>query len=342
MERYGKEGKCFVLTCDRKSFNGELPENVQHVRVFSKWLYVMLGWVVALYLVRRNDIKLVHCHAAPSLFAVVFVNRLSKAKVMLDYSNLLYNATTVSGKELTMKNMLYEKFEGWSLRYVDWVIVGSAEILRFLKASSFRGQILPLEKGILLPKYEPHNGDTTTRRVLYVGRMEEMKDPMSLVVAFKVASDELERDGIQTELVMCGFGSLLEYVRFISKDWKNIHVLGRVDDTARYYNMSDVFALPSRYEASGDVLIEAAACGLPVIAADTGGVSWYLKDGTTGILVDRDNEFIPSFARALIKLLKDPELAKEMGKAGRRNALTHHDMSFNLEFIIEKTKGNMR
>lgn len=94
------------------------------------------------------------------------------------------------------------------------------------------------------------------------------------------------------------------------------------EDLPRYYAMGDVFAMPCRtrlagleVEGWGAVFVEAAACGKPVVAGDSGGARESLVDGETGLLVDGTD--VGAVARALGDLLTDPALARRMGESGR-------------------------
>src|SRR3954469_3645418 len=101
------------------------------------------------------------------------------------------------------------------------------------------------------------------------------------------------------------------------------------DELPRYYAVGDVFAMPCRtrlggleVEGWGNVFIEAAACGRPVVVGDSGGARESLVDGETGILVDgKDTEAV---ADAVATLLADPARAAAMGTAGRERVLRDH------------------
>jgi phosphatidylinositol alpha-1,6-mannosyltransferase len=101
------------------------------------------------------------------------------------------------------------------------------------------------------------------------------------------------------------------------------------DDLPRYYAAGDVFAMPCRtrlggleVEGWGNVFIEAAACGKPVVVGDSGGARESLVDGETGILVDGTR--VDAVAEAVGDLLADPERARAMGTAGRDRVLRAH------------------
>jgi phosphatidylinositol alpha-1,6-mannosyltransferase len=93
-------------------------------------------------------------------------------------------------------------------------------------------------------------------------------------------------------------------------------------DLPRYYRAGDVFAMPCRnrlggleVEGWGNVFIEAAACGRPVVVGDSGGARESLVPGETGLLVDGSD--VSEVAAAVGSLLADPDRAAAMGRAGR-------------------------
>ncbi|HEY7478625.1 MAG TPA: glycosyltransferase family 4 protein [Actinomycetota bacterium] len=97
-------------------------------------------------------------------------------------------------------------------------------------------------------------------------------------------------------------------------------------DLPRYYALGDVFAMPCRtrlagmeVEGWGNVFLEAAACGRPVVVGDSGGARESLVDGETGILVH--GSAVEEVADAVATLLADPGLAAKMGDAGRERVL---------------------
>jgi phosphatidyl-myo-inositol dimannoside synthase len=100
-------------------------------------------------------------------------------------------------------------------------------------------------------------------------------------------------------------------------------------DLPRYYAVADVFAMPCRTRAGGlevegwgNVFIEAAACGRPVVVGDSGGAREALVDGETGLLVD--GRSVAEVGAAVGTLLAQPELAAKMGDAGRDRVLRSH------------------
>jgi phosphatidylinositol alpha-1,6-mannosyltransferase len=94
-------------------------------------------------------------------------------------------------------------------------------------------------------------------------------------------------------------------------------------DTPEYFAAGDVFCMPTRtrkagfeVEGLGIVYLEASACGLPVVAGDSGGAPDAVQDGVTGYVVD--GRVIGQIADRVATLLLDRELAAQMGDCGRR------------------------
>ena len=157
--------------------------------------------------------------------------------------------------------------------------------------------------------------------ILSVGRLVQRKGFDLLLEATERLKD---RERVRTVIVGDGpelpnlkqlAGHLKHPVQFIPDAADN--------DVATWYAAADVFCLPAR-ETSGDVegfgivYLEAAAHGLPVIAARSGGAIEAVVDGETGILVPQDD--VEALVDALRRLLGDAGLRKQMGDAGRERA----------------------
>jgi glycosyltransferase involved in cell wall biosynthesis len=117
--------------------------------------------------------------------------------------------------------------------------------------------------------------------------------------------------------VIAGEGELRPAVeRQIKEHHLEKHVLlaGFRPDVLSLHKAFDIFVMSSVTEGLGTSLLDAMACGKPIVATATGGIPEVVVDGQTGILVPpRDHE---AMASAIVKLLKGPELRQHMGAAG--------------------------
>ncbi len=159
--------------------------------------------------------------------------------------------------------------------------------------------------------------------LLFVGRIQPLK---GLDVAVRTLA-ELGRADAQ--LVVVGGASGLEGATELARVQLLIEELGLVDRVKFYepqphhllstfYRAADVVLVPSRSESFGLVALEAAACGIPVVATAVGGLLNLIEDGKTGFLVPgRD---VSGFVRFTRRLLDDSLLAISMGTAAAHRA----------------------
>ena len=98
-----------------------------------------------------------------------------------------------------------------------------------------------------------------------------------------------------------------------------VQFLGNRSDIPELLNALDVFVLTSQMEASPVSIMEAMACGKPVVAPRVGSIDESVIDGITGYLVDPGSSSLA--AERILRLLEDPALARRMGRAGTRAGL---------------------
>jgi glycosyltransferase involved in cell wall biosynthesis len=118
---------------------------------------------------------------------------------------------------------------------------------------------------------------------------------------------------------------------------------GGASDTRPAYREAAVCVLTSDYEGTPNVLLEAMASGLPVVASKVGGVPEIVRDGQTGFLIERDN--LEGFAAALVKLMKNPGLRTEMGRRARNFVEEYHSLHtlpVYLEGLYQKALSDTR
>lgn len=100
-----------------------------------------------------------------------------------------------------------------------------------------------------------------------------------------------------------------------------------------YYLAAKVLALPSYYESFSKVTVEAMACELPVVATRAGGLMEVIQDGRTGLLVGYASP--AELSEAIVRILKDPREAGEMGRRGRERA----QEMFTWDAVAQRVKG---
>jgi glycosyltransferase involved in cell wall biosynthesis len=103
-------------------------------------------------------------------------------------------------------------------------------------------------------------------------------------------------------------------------------------DVPQILHLMDIFVLSSDWEGFPMTILEAMACGKPVVATDVGGNREAVVEGETGFLLRARD--VSGIAEAILKLIRDPKMRKEMGKKARERFLAH----FTAEAMVRETE----
>jgi len=131
---------------------------------------------------------------------------------------------------------------------------------------------------------------------------------------------------IETHVLLAGEGNLAERISTVSRAGgfgKHVHMLGYRNDMPRVYKSVDVLALPSLRDTQPMVVLEAMACGVPVVAAAIGGVPDLLAEGA-GLLVPPDR--LDLMSELVRSLRDDPDRRRDIARAGRRRVSEWFDV----------------
>ena len=158
-----------------------------------------------------------------------------------------------------------------------------------------------------------------TPNVLFVGRLEPRKGVLDLLKAHRI----LRKTGSDHRLLIVGSGPQeREARRYVAtRGLQSVEFLGRISDTekAQLFRTVDVFASPATGgESFGIVLLEAMAAGAPIVASDIHGYKGVVRRDREGLLVPPHEP--KELAKAIARLLGDPDLRAEMSNAGRLRA----------------------
>ena len=165
-------------------------------------------------------------------------------------------------------------------------------------------------------------------RVIFTGRLHPQKNLELLLESWPevarcsrgsliLVGDGDERDRLAERASALGVGD-------------RVHFAGKVEDPAEYLRGADAFVLPSVAEGMSNSLLEAMATGLPCLASAIGGNTDLLERGEAGLLLPADDP--GAWARAIIRVVTDHDLAGRIGAAARRRI----EAEFALEAVVDR------
>jgi glycosyltransferase involved in cell wall biosynthesis len=151
--------------------------------------------------------------------------------------------------------------------------------------------------------------------IINVGRLTYQKGQDILLKAFKIVNERIE-----SRLIILGEGPLLNKLKGLGKELgieNKVDFVGFQKNPFAFISRSDVFVLSSRWEGFPNVLIEAMACGVPVISTDCpSGTNEIIEDGVNGLLVPIE---VDKLAESIIWILTNIEFSKRIARMGQES-----------------------
>lgn len=220
------------------------------------------------------------------------------------------------------------RLAGWMREYMRWmygrcgrVLVPSEATRQMLvRAGSPAGRIRVWTRGVDTTLFSPERRSARLRAewgvsrerpaLLYVGRVSREKglDLLPLLQA------TLQRRGLDHRLIVTGDGPMRPQLAAMCPDAVFTGALGR-EAVAGVFASADVFVFPSRTDTAGNVVLEAQACGVPVVVSEVGGPRENMVDGVTGFVAGGHDA--SAWADRLVPLLVATEARHTMGRAAR-------------------------
>lgn len=171
------------------------------------------------------------------------------------------------------------------------------------------------------------------RVITFIGRITADKGVRELIESFRA----LQEQGLPCTLLLIGpeepdARQLYEATRL--SELSHVYLLGYQSDPERWLASTDVFCLPSYREGFGNVVIEAAAMGVPTVGTDIPGLRDAVVHDETGILVPVRN--VPALTQALARLLADEAMRSGMGARAARRAREQFDARKISALLLEE------
>jgi sugar transferase (PEP-CTERM/EpsH1 system associated) len=296
----------FVSLGFRGALAGELEACGATVVAMRRPSGLKLGLIWRLAsLFRRLKPYVIHTHDQRSLFYGALAARLARVPRVVHTRH--GRDVDASPRQLAMVRHMS--------RLVDWFVCVSSDVAALSRAQGIApGRVQTIYNGVDGQRF-PFSGPSPGGPIVAVARLSPEKDLANLVRAAAIAG----REDPKLRVEAAGDGpcraELVHLVGELGLEGR-VSFLGEVRDVAGLLTRSAIFVLPSRSEGISLTLLEAMACGLPIVATRVGGTPEVVIDGQTGLLVPpRDPA---ALAHAVLQLRRDPDGARRMGEAGRR------------------------
>lgn len=315
------ESNGFVLACAKAGLD---------VHVLRERSRFDLALVLAIRrLVARCQPHIIESHAVKSHFLV----RLTGINRERPWIAFHHGYTWTSPKI-----RIYNYLDRWSLRAASKIVTDCrpfASSLRDIGVSSERIMIQHSSVNTFSPASDEEvlalrrtlGISRDAQVVLCVGRLSREKAQADLVEAAALLRRDVQQHNLR--FVFVGEGpdrqKLKDLARYFHVEDRLVFT-AHVADLRSYYTLANLFVLPSHTEGSPNVLLEAMAAGLPIVATAVGGVPEIVTNEMEALLVEKHNP--PALAQAIERLLNDVALQKKVGEAARLSVSAHSPAAY--------------
>ncbi|HBU69163.1 MAG TPA: hypothetical protein DEE98_02145 [Elusimicrobia bacterium] len=308
----------------------EIIEGIPVYRLFSpgKGRFASLFFSLSLFLFlisRRADYDIIHCHLISTLAAVsAFAAKLLNKRLIVK----LGGRGSIGDVNHITKQALAGNFKlNLIKRKASFFVCPTADIAGELaEAGVEREKIRTIYNGVDTGVYRPAGGSSqiealknklfkgSGKFICFTGRLSPEKNPALLMEAFIPLAAKFK----EYNLAFVGAGPLENTLRKTAKENnldERILFTGSTDNVAEYLQACEIFAITSLSEGLPNAMLEAMACGLPVVASNVGGCAEFISDMVNGVLFESKNA--SQLSAKLEMLIKDPALADRISENAR-------------------------
>jgi len=282
-----------------------------------------------------NKYDIINSHTPVPYFAEIAA--LTAYKHKIDYI-VTFHVSEMSSPKLLL-NIIYKLLDKTIERFIFKIakrIIIVNELVKQGYLAKFVYKTEVITPGVDTTKYKPlNNYNSNGKRLLFIAPLSSSYEWKGLRVLLN-AMQLVIKEHKDTILTIIGDGNLRDEFIHICKEKmidKNVIFKGRVgeDELIRCYQESTLLVIPSiGVDSFPLIMLEANACGIPIIASKIGGIPSYIIDGFNGILVEPKNHIM--LANKIIELFNNEELLINMSINSRNEAL-----KYDWDIIADKT-----
>ena len=218
-------------------------------------------------------------------------------------------------REIPVKKIKYINFEEEEIANANYISVPSSFVEKtYLTMQVPNEKIIKNPFGTDLSFFTEKNYQMVEKnkiRFLFFGSLNARKGLPFLLKAW-----EMHFQNIGCELIIAGFGTIPTGI-ILPKNVINLGIIQK-QNRAKLFQIVDVFVFPSYYEGFAQVLIEAAASGLPIISTFNSGAEEIVNDGENGFIIDAGDE--DKLKSSILFFILNPDQISQMGSLSRKKS----------------------
>ena len=330
-----------VLTCAKGNHRYEKKEegyDVIHHKIFFSPLGNSFSPSIFRTLLKiKDDYDLIHahCHLFFSTIMASLVRRIGSPPLIITTHGIM------SASAPDWFNLLYMKTIGkWTLKSADKIIcytqMEKDKLVGMLKIDSKKISVIPngVDTDLFHPDPDPgkRSNQSNAITILWVGRFVRGKGVEYIIHATKILVKEVP----DLKILLVGDGPLKGEIEGLIEKFtlkKNVIIKENIsnENMPEVYQKLDIFVLPSLNEGVPRTLLEAMACGKPVVISEFPHLADMIKNA--GLMFPKGD--VHALADNILRLIRDRELAKELGNTGRKKIVEDHPWENTVRKTIE-------
>jgi len=328
---------CHIVSMQKETKTTQVSPNIWVHSIERKPYHYLAPFLAATTLkvvVERIQPDIVHLHGASLPYVLTAVG-LSKTLpvVVTIHGNAIIEASYKRGLAKIWGAIISGTLMKYAIRNLGTTIVCSQHMKEnFARLNKTRVFVIP--NGIDLPMYQPSKekrGDQRFSYVLYMGGYSKVKGVDLLIRSLPLV---YRRTGPIPVYIAGPDTENKELIRLVRQEGveQSVKLLGFVTEERKVtlLQQAGLIVVPSRYESFGIVILEAMACGIPVVASRSGGIVELIQDRESGLLFDAEN--VTQLADCIATMIQNPKL---------RELYAHKGLEFAGQYswpvIAEKT-----
>lgn len=312
--------------------------SIKHPIKFTLSIFVLVKNLMSF--IQDNRIQVIQSHAGRSNELAVVIGKLSG---VVAFPTIHSTMAFVDTRSIRDPRVCLRKALNWVIYRISGQVIAVSQEIKDIICQSFRleeSKVLVLKNGIIFDEgvSEPVDlkkeifDSSNKLKLIAVGRLVPLKGFDILIKAVA----EVVNQGFDDLLVLIVGGEkpnggeqsrLQALIRNLNMD-NYVRLLGLRHDVIGLMKACDIFVLPSRYEGLSLAMIEAMACGLPIVASNGPGLKDFISDLQNGLLFPVDDHMV--LAKCILRLAEDKDLRIQLSRGARVSFEKNYDVRKNI------------